>query len=64
MAYFKVYGYLCERCDHRWLPNSLNATEEPKVCSKCKSRYWNKPRMVPARGNPAWLKNGTRQAAA
>ena len=34
MAYFKAYGYLCERCGHRWLPNSLQATAEPKVCPR------------------------------
>lgn len=64
MAYFKTYGYLCERCDHRWLPNSLTAAEDPKVCPKCKSRYWNKPRMTPARGNPSWRKDNAKEAVA
>ena len=63
MAYFKVYAYLCERCGHRWLPNSLHTTEEPKVCPKCKSYYWNKPRMRPARGNPNWRRAEHAEAA-
>jgi len=30
----------CLRCGHKWFPNS---TEEPNVCPKCKSAYWDKP---------------------
>jgi Zn finger protein HypA/HybF involved in hydrogenase expression len=39
-----VYRYTCERCDHEWLPRELE--NEPRVCPKCKSPYWNKPRRV------------------
>jgi len=39
---FKVKGFLCERCGHKWKPRNMN--EEPRVCPKCKSPYWNKPR--------------------
>jgi predicted Zn-ribbon and HTH transcriptional regulator len=38
----KVKGFRCERCGHEWVPNDINI--EPKVCPKCKSPYWNKPR--------------------
>ncbi len=35
-------GFKCERCGHEWVPR--NTKEEPAVCPKCKSPYWNKPR--------------------
>jgi hypothetical protein len=38
-----LMGYRCERCAHEWLPKN-NAKEEPKVCPKCKSPYWNIPK--------------------
>ena len=31
----------CLRCGHEWIPNR---PVEPKVCPKCKSPYWNKPK--------------------
>jgi hypothetical protein len=34
----------CERCGHKWIPNSL---KEPLYCPNCKSQYWNKPRRKP-----------------
>lgn len=34
-------GYRCERCKHEWVPRNKN---EPKVCPKCKSPYWNIPK--------------------
>ncbi|MFH1182045.1 MAG: hypothetical protein V1702_03745 [Candidatus Woesearchaeota archaeon] len=37
-----VEGYRCERCSHEWQRRKKN--EEPTVCPKCKSPYWNKPR--------------------
>lgn len=30
----------CERCGHVWVQKGEN---KPKVCSKCKSPYWQKP---------------------
>ncbi len=63
MAYIKIDGFLCERCWHRWAPKQLN-TPEPKNCPKCKSPYWNKPRRVPAQGNPAWRTNKPQQEVA
>ena len=37
-----VEGYRCERCRHEWIPREKG--QEPTVCPKCKSPYWNKPR--------------------
>ena len=31
----------CLRCGHTWYPKK---PVEPKVCPKCKSPYWNKPK--------------------
>jgi DNA-directed RNA polymerase subunit RPC12/RpoP len=35
-------GYRCERCSHEWVPRDFNS--EPRVCPKCKSPYWDRPR--------------------
>jgi DNA-directed RNA polymerase subunit RPC12/RpoP len=37
-----VMGYRCERCSHEWIPR--DARQDPSVCPKCKSPYWNRPR--------------------
>ena len=37
-----IEGFKCERCEHEWIPNDIH--QEPTVCPKCKSPYWNKPR--------------------
>jgi DNA-directed RNA polymerase subunit RPC12/RpoP len=39
-----VMGYRCERCSHEWIPK--DAENEPAVCPKCKSPYWNRPRKT------------------
>lgn len=44
MAKVLLEGYRCERCEHEWLPRDKN--EEPRVCPKCKSPYWNRPRRA------------------
>ena len=46
MAKITLQGYKCERCGHEWLPTS---DVEPKVCPKCKSPYWNRPRINKSR---------------
>ena len=38
----KVKGYRCERCGHEWIPREPK--EKPRVCPKCKSPYWDRPR--------------------
>jgi DNA-directed RNA polymerase subunit RPC12/RpoP len=40
-----VLGYKCERCGHEWIPRG-DVERDPRVCPKCKSPYWNKPRKV------------------
>lgn len=36
-----IEGFLCERCGHKWVPR---LKENPRVCPKCHSPYWDKPR--------------------
>jgi predicted Zn-ribbon and HTH transcriptional regulator len=40
-----VDGFKCERCRHEWIPR--NIIDKPRVCPKCKSPYWDKPRKKP-----------------
>lgn len=44
MPRIKLDGYKCYRCQHEWVPRENNK-EEPMVCPKCKSPYWNKPKQ-------------------
>ena len=48
-----VWVYECLRCGHLWPPRIPQVPdakkppevgEEPRVCPKCKSPYWNRPR--------------------
>jgi len=39
----KIPKRKCERCGHKWL---LKKPTEPRVCPKCKSPYWDKPRQA------------------
>ena len=48
MAKLQLWGYRCERCGHEWVPR--NKDEEPRVCPKCKSPYWNRPRKDTRKG--------------
>jgi DNA-directed RNA polymerase subunit RPC12/RpoP len=51
-----MWGYRCLRCEHQWVPRGLpemadgkkppEQDEEPRVCPKCKSPYWNRPRKA------------------
>lgn len=36
-----IMGYRCYRCNHEWLPRNEDV---PKVCPKCKSPYWDRPK--------------------
>jgi Zn finger protein HypA/HybF involved in hydrogenase expression len=43
----KFRGFKCLRCGHEWVPNRHDAKGHPippKVCPKCASPYWDKPR--------------------
>lgn len=44
MPKITMEGYRCERCKHEWVPREKD--QEPKVCPKCKSPYWNTPRRT------------------
>ena len=37
----KIYKVKCTRCGYEWIPRTL----KPKVCAKCRSPYWDKPRI-------------------
>ncbi len=39
----KLWGYRC-RCGHEWL--SRDKANEPRVCPKCKSPNWDRPRKA------------------
>lgn len=41
-----VEAYICQRCHHYWLPQVRRRHLRPKVCPKCKSLIWEKPRPV------------------
>src|SRR5437867_1434385 len=42
MARVQLWGYRCERCSHAWVPRG---SETPRVCPRCKSPYWDRPRQ-------------------
>jgi hypothetical protein len=48
----------CKRCSHKWIPRN---PEKPRICPKCKSPYWDKPKLthvthiIETRGKPATL---------
>jgi DNA-directed RNA polymerase subunit RPC12/RpoP len=46
---FEVEGYQCLRCGHKWVPRVLTGEEEPTICPRCKSPYWNKRRKAEAK---------------
>ncbi len=37
-----LWGCRCQRCKHEWL---TRGEEEPKVCPRCKSPYWDTPKI-------------------
>ncbi len=37
-----VMGFRCDRCGHEWIPRG-GLDEEPRVCPKCHSAWWNQP---------------------
>lgn len=39
----QLWGYRC-RCGHEWL--ARNKDEPPRVCPKCKSANWDKPKQT------------------
>ncbi len=43
MARIKLDGFRCERCGHEWVKRG---EDDPRVCPKCKSPYWDIPKRV------------------
>jgi hypothetical protein len=37
-----VMGFRCDRCTHEWIPRG-GVDDEPMVCPKCHSPWWNRP---------------------
>jgi predicted Zn-ribbon and HTH transcriptional regulator len=44
MVKVQVDAWKCERCEHVWLPRDPDT--KPRVCPKCKSPYWDRPRRA------------------
>ena len=42
-----IKGCKCNRCNHEWSPNKVTGliNKTPIVCPKCKSPYWDRPRL-------------------
>jgi DNA-directed RNA polymerase subunit RPC12/RpoP len=36
-------GFKCLRCGYEWIPRKEG--QAPQLCPKCRSAYWNKPRV-------------------
>ncbi len=39
----KVMGHRCTRCLYEWVPRDVD--RPPRICPKCKSAYWDRPRQ-------------------
>lgn len=39
----KLPTFKCTRCGHKWHPKK---EEVPLRCAKCKTPYWNKPKVI------------------
>ena len=42
MPKVQIWGFQCSRCRHQWVPRE--GVEQPQVCPRCKSPYWDRPR--------------------
>lgn len=40
MVKIRIKYLVCLRCNHKWIPR----TNDIRVCPKCRSHYWDKPR--------------------
>ena len=49
MTSYKIPTLKCLRCEHEWFPRKQ---EPPKLCPKCNSPYWDRPRKVKKDENP------------
>ena len=41
---FLVTAYRCLRCGHEWVPMNLHQKEQPRMCPRCKTVNWDRPR--------------------
>jgi len=41
----KIDANKCNKCGKVWITRKDNANDEPVVCPKCKSPYWNKDKL-------------------
>lgn len=55
----EVWGFRCERCGHEWVPRN---EPEPRVCPKCKSPYWDRPRKQPKKKRASSRSEGVGEA--
>ena len=50
-----VMGCRC-RCGHEWVPH--NRDEKPRVCPKCKSANWDRPKKFERNARQMMTKSG------
>jgi len=55
MARVMLSGFRCERCGHEWVPREKD--EEPRVCPRFKSPYWESTRQSEGRTRRKARKN-------
>lgn len=64
----EVTVYVCERCEHQWIPRDPftdpGPEDLPKVCPKCKSPYWNTLRRSDAQAAKPAAKKKVRKKSA
>jgi predicted Zn-ribbon and HTH transcriptional regulator len=48
-----IVGNKCYRCGHEWIPSNKNQTS--KVCPRCKSPYWDRPKINFGKGKKQGL---------
>jgi DNA-directed RNA polymerase subunit RPC12/RpoP len=48
MPIITIKAYKCIRCGYIWSSNRHDTKKHlPHACAKCKSSYWNTPRVLP-----------------
>ena len=43
----RLYNSECKRCGYKWITRKAIL---PKVCPKCQTPYWNRPRKIKKNG--------------
>lgn len=47
-----IHAFKCLKCGHEWIPrvdieqlkNGIKEENKPRICPKCKSAYWDRPK--------------------